>query len=95
MSESVAATAGVQAGDVLMAIDGEPVDDVGTLHRMVMAIDTGATFQLDVRARVRLRRATLGRDTATGTYDAKLSWMEPSISSRSTTNWAGQDRWPI
>ena len=48
MSESVAATAGVQAGDVLMAIDGEPVDDVGTLHRMVMAIDTGATFQLEV-----------------------------------------------
>ena len=48
MSESVAATAGVQAGDVLMAIDGEPVDDVGTLHRMVMAIDTGATFQMEV-----------------------------------------------
>lgn len=48
MSESVAAAAGVRAWDVLMAIDGEPVDDVGTLHSMVMAIDTGATFQMEV-----------------------------------------------
>lgn len=48
MSDSVAATAGVQAGDVLTAIDGAPVDDVETLHRMVMAIETGAMFQIEV-----------------------------------------------
>ena len=47
-SESVAADAGLQAGDILTAIDGEPVSDVGALHRMVDAIAPPATVQLEV-----------------------------------------------
>lgn len=45
---SVAANAGLEAGDVLTAIDGEPVDDIGALHRMVAAIVPPATVQLGV-----------------------------------------------
>ena len=47
-SGSVAADAGLQAGDVLTAIDGEPVDDIGALHRMVAAIAPPATVRLEV-----------------------------------------------
>ena len=46
--ESVASTAGLQAGDVLTAIAGQPVDDVGTLHRILAAIEPLATFQIEV-----------------------------------------------
>lgn len=48
IAESVAADAGLEAGDVLMAIDGAPVDDVETLHRRVAAITPPATVQIDV-----------------------------------------------
>ena len=47
-SESVAAEAGLQAGDILTAIDAEPVDDVGALHRIVAAIAPPATVRLEV-----------------------------------------------
>ena len=47
-SGSVAADAGLEAGDVLTAIDGEPVYDIGALHRMVAAIAPPATVQLEV-----------------------------------------------
>lgn len=46
-SGSVAAEAGLQAGDVLTAIDGKPIDDVGALHRMMAAIAPPATVQLE------------------------------------------------
>lgn len=48
IAESVAADAGLEAGDVLTAIDGAPVDDVETLHRRVAAITPPATVQIDV-----------------------------------------------
>jgi serine protease Do len=48
IAESVAADAGLEAGDVLTEIDGAPVDDVETLHRRVAAITLPATVQIEV-----------------------------------------------
>lgn len=48
IAESVAADAGLEAGDVLTEIDGAPVDDVETLHRRVAAITPPATVQIEV-----------------------------------------------
>ena len=48
LSESVAADAGLQAGDILTAIEGKSVSDVGALHRLVAAIAPPVTVQLAV-----------------------------------------------
>lgn len=48
VSGSVAADAGLQAGDVLTAVDGELVSDIGALHRLVAAIVPPVTVQLTV-----------------------------------------------
>ena len=47
-ADSVAAQAGLEAGDVLTAIDGGPVGDVETLHRRVAAIAPPASVHIEV-----------------------------------------------
>ena len=44
--DTVAAAAGLRAGDVITAIDGEAVEDVGALRRRVSALDPGASFAI-------------------------------------------------
>ena len=46
--ETVAAAAGLRAGDVITAIDGEAVDDLGALRRRLSALDPGASFAVAV-----------------------------------------------
>ena len=46
--DTVAAAAGLRAGDVITAIDGEAVEDLGALRRRVSALDLGASFAIAV-----------------------------------------------
>lgn len=46
--DSVAAAAGLRAGDVITAIDGEQVEDLGTLRRRLSALDSDASFAISV-----------------------------------------------
>ena len=46
--DTVAAAAGLQAGDVITAIDGEAVGDLGTLRRRLAGLDPGASFAIAV-----------------------------------------------
>ena len=46
--DTVAAAAGLRAGDVITAIDGEAVDDLGALRRRVSALDPGASFDITI-----------------------------------------------
>ena len=46
--DTVAAAAGLRAGDVITAIDGEAVEDVGALRRRVSALDPGASFAIAI-----------------------------------------------
>ena len=46
--ETVAAAAGLRAGDVITAIDGEAVDDVRALRRSLSAFDSGASFDIAI-----------------------------------------------
>ena len=46
--DTVAAAAGLQAGDVITAIDGEAVDDVGTLRRQLTGLEPGASFAIAI-----------------------------------------------
>ena len=47
-SESPAAAAGLEAGDVITAVDDAPVDDMRALTRMISAIDAGTAATLTV-----------------------------------------------
>ena len=46
--ESPAAAAGLEAGDVITAVDDKPVDDMRALTRMIAAIDAGTVATLTV-----------------------------------------------
>ena len=46
--DTVAAAAGLRAGDVITAIDGEAVDDLRALRRRLSALDPGASFAIAV-----------------------------------------------
>ena len=46
--DSVAAEAGLQAGDVITAIGDQPVDDVGDLRRHIADIEPGDAFTIHV-----------------------------------------------
>ena len=46
--DTVAAAAGLRAGDVITAIDGEDVDDLGALRRRLSALDSGASFAISI-----------------------------------------------
>ncbi len=46
--DSVAAKAGVKAGDVIVSLNGSRIDDPSDLRRMVADVDPGAEFTLDV-----------------------------------------------
>ena len=46
--DTVAAAAGLRAGDVITAMDGEPVEDVATLRRRLADLEPGASFTLAV-----------------------------------------------
>ena len=46
--DTVAAAAGLRAGDVITAMDGEAVDDVATLRRQLADLEPGAPFTLAV-----------------------------------------------
>lgn len=46
--DTVAAAAGLRAGDVITAIDGEAVEDVRALRRRVSALDPGASFDIAI-----------------------------------------------
>lgn len=46
--DTVAAAAGLRAGDVITAMDGEAVEDVGTLRRRLGGLEPGASFTLAV-----------------------------------------------
>ena len=48
--DTVAEAAGLRAGDVITAIDGEAVDDLGALRRRLSALDPGASFTIGVGA---------------------------------------------
>ena len=46
--DTVAADAGLRAGDVITAIDGEAVDDLSALRRRFSALDPGAAFDIAI-----------------------------------------------
>ena len=46
---SPAAKAGIQAGDVIVAIDGHPIDRVSTLQRMLLDFQPGKTVSVDIQ----------------------------------------------
>lgn len=46
--DTVAAAAGLRAGDVITAIDGEQVDDLRALRRRVSALDPGTSFAIGI-----------------------------------------------
>ena len=46
--DTVAAAAGLRAGDVITAIDGEQVEDLGMLRRRLSALDSGASFAIAI-----------------------------------------------
>lgn len=46
--DTVAAAAGLRAGDVITAIDGEAVDDLRALRRRLSALDPGTSFAIAV-----------------------------------------------
>lgn len=46
--DTVAAAAGLRAGDVITAIDGEAVEDLGALRRRVSALDPGTSFAIAI-----------------------------------------------
>ena len=46
--DTVAAAAGLRAGDVITAIDGETVEDLGALRRRLSALDSGASFAVAI-----------------------------------------------
>ena len=46
--DSPAKTAGIQPGDVIVEVDGKPVDRVSTLQRIVRAHEPGETIEVDV-----------------------------------------------
>ena len=45
---TVAAAAGLRAGDVITAIDGEQVEDLGALRRRLSALDSGESFTIAI-----------------------------------------------
>ncbi len=47
-SDSVASGAGLQAGDIITAIDAEAVDGLTTLRRHVAALEPGETFTIEI-----------------------------------------------
>lgn len=71
--ETVAAAAGLRAGDVITAIDGEAVDDLGALRRRLSALDPGASFAVAVM-----------RDGAETSLPAELEEDEPEEDGRRT-----------
>ena len=46
--DTVAAAAGLRAGDVITAIDGEAVDDLSMLRRSLSALEPGASFDIGI-----------------------------------------------
>ena len=48
LEDTVAERAGLQAGDVITAVDGRPVDDVDALRRRLSGIGPGEEFQITV-----------------------------------------------
>ena len=46
--DTVAAGAGLRAGDVITAIDGDAVDDLRALRRSLSALDSGASFDIAI-----------------------------------------------
>ena len=46
--DTVAAAAGLRAGDVITTIDGEAVEDLGMLRRRLSALDPGASFAIAI-----------------------------------------------
>ena len=46
--DTVAAAAGLRAGDVITAIDGEQVEDLGALRRRLSALDSGESFTIAI-----------------------------------------------
>jgi serine protease Do len=61
-AESVAAKAGLKAGDVITAIDGSAVEDVSDVRRRVDRLDDGEDFTIAVT-----------RDRKTQTFNAKMT----------------------
>lgn len=67
--DSPAERAGLERHDVIVAVDGVPVERLGQFQRLIAARDPGETVTVDVvrygqrhRARVRLTEADLGKD---------------------------------
>ena len=46
--DTVGAAAGLRAGDVITAIDGEAVDDIGTLRRRLARLEPDAAFDMTI-----------------------------------------------
>ena len=46
--DTVGAAAGLRAGDVITAIDGEAVDDIGALRRRLARLEPDATFDITI-----------------------------------------------
>ena len=46
--DSAAAAAGVKAGDVIVSVNGQPVDDPFELRREIQRLDSGAEFTLEI-----------------------------------------------
>ena len=65
--DSVADQAGLQAGDVITAVDGRPVDDVNALRRRLAGVEPGEEFQITVmRDRSELSLAARFEESPTG-----------------------------
>ena len=64
-TDTVAEAAGLQAGDIITAVDGRPVTEVGELRRRIGDVENGEEFSITVtreRSQVSLRARFEDRD---------------------------------
>jgi len=64
---SVADRAGIEVGDVIMAVDGQPVNDPATADYRINAHDIGSQLKLDVRHGAVVRAVTVRAEPAPAT----------------------------
>ncbi|MXX67887.1 MAG: PDZ domain-containing protein [Gemmatimonadales bacterium] len=75
--DSPARLAGLEGGDVIVGVAGQPVSGVSELQRRIRAFEPGETVELDV-----VRRATLERDQARVRLIPAESDLPPRLAAR-------------
>ncbi len=57
--ESSAKTAGIEAGDIILSFDGQPIDDTKNFSRMVAETEVGKTINLEIWRDKQIRKISL------------------------------------